>query len=230
MGHIMVEHDHGHEHGILDGAPPCTAPAPPAPIQTRVLVVTGPVGSGKTTLINCLLQLRKQDDRWAVLVNDFGRAEIPDPSEEDAAGLSVQTLAGCACCTAGPVVRTMFVRLFRRFKPSNAIIELSTLGTPDELTGLLAADFPKHASIGCTVAMVPVDMHEKLWTESQKYRPQLEQADVLVLVGGEAAQVSEISAWASGCPQPKPVFELPAHADNSTELSLPDELLERLLH
>merc|ERR1711865_259966 len=103
--------------------------APPAPIRSRVLVVTGPVGSGKTTLINHLLQLRAQNDRWAVLVNDFGRAEAPDPSEEEAAGLNVQTLAGCACCTASPVVRTIFVKLLRKFKPSNAIIELSTLGT-----------------------------------------------------------------------------------------------------
>ena len=37
-----------------------------------VNIIAGPLGVGKTTTINHLLELRPENERWAVLVNEYG--------------------------------------------------------------------------------------------------------------------------------------------------------------
>mmetsp|Transcript_78911 Transcript_78911/g.124586 ORF Transcript_78911/g.124586 Transcript_78911/m.124586 type:complete len:209 (+) Transcript_78911:108-734(+) len=201
-----------------------TSIAFPSPDITRVLVVTGPVGAGKTTLIKALVRNRQPDDRWAWLVNDFGNAE---PDEEE--GLSVETLAGCACCTATLVVRKKLVDILRRKRPAHLIIELSTLGSPAGLSTLLTKEFSKFAKVGCVIALVPVETHEKLLEESDTYPLQLDESSVWLLIGGQQSQVDAISNWASTKSSPKIVFALPALEPEAIQKQLSDALSEVLL-
>jgi G3E family GTPase len=216
-------HPHDHDHATLPPASsyPEFVEQPPLPIRSRVLVFTGPVGFGKTTLINALLQRRKRGDVWAVLVNDFGQAEH-EPGDED---VSIQTFAGCACCTATPVVRTTLVKLFRRSKPRLAVIELSTLGEPDGLANVLKTNFQNQANLECTICMVLVEDHDEIFAGSPTYRAQLEHSDILVLVGGEQEQVDAISDWSSKRQRPKQLFALSGLGAKD----IPDELMDRLL-
>ena len=39
-------------------------------------LVTGFLGAGKTTVINQLLAIKPADERWALLINEFGRIGI----------------------------------------------------------------------------------------------------------------------------------------------------------
>ena len=70
-------------------------PVPVAPIP--MTVVTGFLGSGKTTLIANLLR-RPELARTAVIINEFGEIgldhELIESSEEDLIELST----GCLCC------------------------------------------------------------------------------------------------------------------------------------
>ena len=72
--------------------------------ETPVLLLTGYLGSGKTTLVNRILSNRK-GIRFAVIVNDIGEVNIDESliardgvvSTRDESLVPLQN--GCICCT-----------------------------------------------------------------------------------------------------------------------------------
>jgi cobalamin biosynthesis protein CobW len=110
-----------------------------------VTVVTGFLGSGKTTLIRHLLQ-NNQGRRIAVLVNEFGELGIDGellkscqvcPEEargEDSLPQIVELTNGCLCCTVqAEFLPTMQELLKRRDRLDRIVIETSGLALPKPL-------------------------------------------------------------------------------------------------
>ena len=88
-----------------------------------VTVVTGFLGSGKTTLVRHLMA-NPQGRRLAVLVNEFGAdgvdgAILKDCADENCPAENIVELAnGCICCTvADDFIPTMEALLARRPRP-----------------------------------------------------------------------------------------------------------------
>lgn len=100
--------------------------------KTPVTIITGFLGSGKTTLVNYIL---KEQTTWKICVveNEFGEVQIDgDLVEENlAAREDIITMDnGCVCCSIrGDLVRT-FSMLNARRKEFDAII-LETTGLAD---------------------------------------------------------------------------------------------------
>ncbi|NEP85633.1 MAG: cobalamin biosynthesis protein CobW [Okeania sp. SIO2C2] len=106
-----------------------------------VTVITGFLGSGKTTTIRHLLQ-NNQGRRIAVLVNEFGEVGIDGEllrscqvcDEEDATNNIVELTNGCLCCTVQEeFFPTMQQLLKRRGKIDSILIETSGLALPKPL-------------------------------------------------------------------------------------------------
>lgn len=106
-----------------------------------VTVVTGFLGSGKTTLVRHLLQ-NNQGRRIAVIVNEFGEVGIDGEllrscqvcDEEDAASNIVELANGCLCCTVQEeFFPTMQELLKRREQLDCVLIETSGLALPKPL-------------------------------------------------------------------------------------------------
>lgn len=102
-------------------------------------VITGFLGSGKTTLIRNLIE-NANGRRLALIVNEFGDVGIdgemlkacgnPDCTEDDILELA----NGCICCTvAEDFVPTMEKILAREDRPDHIIIETSGLALPQPL-------------------------------------------------------------------------------------------------
>ncbi|MDO5620990.1 MAG: cobalamin biosynthesis protein CobW [Paracoccus sp. (in: a-proteobacteria)] len=111
-----------------------------------VTVVTGFLGSGKTTLIRHLM-LNPQGRRLAVLVNEFGTAGVDGAilqscADENCPAENILELAnGCICCTvADDFIPTMEQLLARDPRPDHILIETSGLALPKPL--LKAFDWP----------------------------------------------------------------------------------------
>ncbi|MEG3848288.1 cobalamin biosynthesis protein CobW [Microcoleus sp. herbarium19] len=107
-----------------------------------VTVITGFLGSGKTTLIRHLLQ-NNQGRRIAVLVNEFGEigidgellrdCQICDDGEEAITNI-VELTNGCLCCTVQEeFLPTMQELLKRREQIDCILIETSGLALPKPL-------------------------------------------------------------------------------------------------
>jgi len=108
-----------------------------------VTVITGFLGSGKTTLIRYLLQ-HNQGQRIAVLVNEFGELGIDGellrscqvcPEDVEDSGVNIVELTnGCLCCTVQEeFLPTMLQLLKHRDKLDRILIETSGLALPKPL-------------------------------------------------------------------------------------------------
>jgi cobalamin biosynthesis protein CobW len=112
-----------------------------------VTVVTGFLGSGKTTLIRHLLK-NANGRKLAVLVNEFGAEGVDGDilkscADADCPEENIIELAnGCICCTvADDFIPTIELLLSRRVKPDHILIETSGLALPKPL--LKAFDWPE---------------------------------------------------------------------------------------
>ncbi|MCB1360357.1 MAG: cobalamin biosynthesis protein CobW [Rhodobacteraceae bacterium] len=114
--------------------------------KTPVTVITGFLGSGKTTLISHLMR-NAGGRRLAVVVNEFGTlgvdgeilkgCALPDCPEENI----VELANGCICCTvADDFVPTVEALLAMQPRPDHILIETSGLALPKPL--LKAFDWP----------------------------------------------------------------------------------------
>lgn len=98
-----------------------------------VILVTGFLGAGKTTLINHLLTANG-GRRLAAVVNDFGAINIDaDLIAENADGV-VSLANGCICCSLqGDLLRTLSSLLRREPPPEGIVIETSGVSDPAEV-------------------------------------------------------------------------------------------------
>lgn len=111
-----------------------------------VTVITGFLGSGKTTLIRHLMQ-NPQGKRLAVLVNEFGTVGVDGDilkscADENCPAENIVELAnGCICCTvADDFIPTIEALMAMPKRPDHILIETSGLALPKPL--LKAFDWP----------------------------------------------------------------------------------------
>ncbi|MBK5548929.1 cobalamin biosynthesis protein CobW [Pseudomonas sp. TH03] len=98
-------------------------------------VIAGPLGSGKTSLIKHLLAQRPANERWAVLINEFGQIGLDAALlTQDSDGIALGEVAGgCLCCVNGAPFQIGLGRLLRKARPDRLFIEPSGLGHPAQL-------------------------------------------------------------------------------------------------
>ncbi|MDI4235575.1 GTP-binding protein [Bradyrhizobium sp. Arg237L] len=114
--------------GIFEAAR--VVPRAVATVSLPLTIVSGFLGSGKTTLVNRLLS-EPGGRRIAVLVNDFAAVNIDEElirfQSEDTIGLT----NGCACCSINGDLVNAIQRLIERKEPPDAIVlEASGLADP----------------------------------------------------------------------------------------------------
>ena len=103
--------------------------APPVPI----LLVTGFLGAGKTTVVNQLL-VHAEGRRIAAVVNDFGAINIDAELISGASDGVISLANGCICCSLeGDLLRTLASILRRAPRPDYIVIETSGVADPADI-------------------------------------------------------------------------------------------------
>lgn len=102
---------------------------PPVP----VLLVTGFLGAGKTTVVNAMLA-HAEGRRIAAVVNDFGAINIDAELIAGAADGVISLANGCICCSLeGDLLRTLAALLRRSPRPECIVIETSGVADPADI-------------------------------------------------------------------------------------------------
>ena len=98
--------------------------------KVPVTVVTGFLGSGKTTLVNYILS-EHHGKRIAVIENEFGEIGIDNELVIQADEESFEMNNGCICCTVrGDLIRILGTLMKRRDKFDYILIETTGLADP----------------------------------------------------------------------------------------------------
>lgn len=98
-----------------------------------ILLVTGFLGAGKTTVVNHLLA-HAEGRRIAAVVNDFGAINIDAELIAGASDGVVSLANGCICCSLeGDLLRTLSALLRRDPRPDHIVIETSGVADPADI-------------------------------------------------------------------------------------------------
>lgn len=95
-----------------------------------VNIISGFLGSGKTTAIIRLLEQKSPEEYWAIVVNEFGKVSIDGQTlqSKSVAGSVFDISGGCICCSAKLYLKENLEKIVETGKFDRIIIEPSGLG------------------------------------------------------------------------------------------------------
>ncbi|MGB5672041.1 MAG: GTP-binding protein, partial [Sedimenticolaceae bacterium] len=162
-----------------------------------VNLITGFLGVGKTTTVRHLLANHPADEKWAVLVNEFGEVGV-DGHLLAEQGVVVQEVAGgCLCCVAAPAFTTGLNRVIRQHRPDRILIEPSGLGHPAQVLDTLSG--PLYAGtleVRATLCLMDArHLSSPRHREHPNFLDQIHLADVLVANKTDLYTADDIAAF-----------------------------------
>ncbi|WP_062379922.1 CobW family GTP-binding protein [Pseudomonas abietaniphila] len=171
-------------------------------------VIAGPLGAGKTSLIKHLLDHKPANERWAILINEFGQIGLDAAlltTAEDGIALG-EVAGGCLCCVNGAPFQVGLGRLLRKARPDRLFIEPSGLGHPVQLIAQLReAPWIGVLAVQPSVMVLDAQALAAGKTLPPTQQDALAQAGLLVLNKSEALDAHERQAVIGALPE-RPVF------------------------
>lgn len=145
-------------------------------------IIFGFLGAGKTTAILDLIGRKPANEKWAVLVNEFGERGI-DGKIIAQSGVSVKEIpGGCLCCATGLPFQVGLNELVRATRPDRILIEPTGLGHPLSIINILQ-NRSAHAFISLQSIITLVDprkLSDERYLAHEHFMEQIEVADVLL--------------------------------------------------
>ncbi|KAF0853516.1 CobW family GTP-binding protein [Pantoea dispersa] len=150
--------------------------------MTRVNLITGFLGSGKTTTLLHLLAHKPASENWAILVNEFGEIGIDGALLADRGATLKEIPGGCMCCVNGLPLQVGLNMLLKQTRPDRLIIEPTGLGHPKQLLNMLrAAVYQPWIRVDATLTLLdPRQLADTRVTENENFRDQLIAADIII--------------------------------------------------
>lgn len=173
-------------------------------------MVMGFLGAGKTTAILHLLEQKPIEEKWAVLVNEFGQVGIDGAIFEAAGAIVREVPGGCLCCAAGLPFQVAVNRLLKEVKPDRLLIEPTGLGHPKRVLDMLAKGFFRSVlDVRAAICLVdPRNLSNSRYTAHENFVDQITLSDVLVankMDLADKAATELFECWADNSDPPKAV-------------------------
>ena len=161
-----------------------TQPNPrPESDRIPVLVVSGFLGSGKTTLVRRLLaEAQAAGERLGVVVNDFGSLGIDRALLGAGSARSVELAGGCVCCELSDELVVVLEEMRAGAALDRIVIETSGLALPyDTQLSLWRPPVSEWVSDDMAVVLVNAEQLAEGRDLGELFEQQVSAADLLVL-------------------------------------------------
>lgn len=162
-------------------------------MRVPLVIVTGFLGSGKTTLINRLLARRAtagKRDKLGVIVNELGAIDIDGALLGGDTKRQITLPGGCVCCVMGDDLERTLLELTAA-NPELSAIVLETTGVAEPLPIAWAASKPpvsEHVRLAAVVTLVDATVFRSSRSVSGAVDAQVAYADVVLVTKGELAE------------------------------------------
>jgi len=150
-------------------------------------IITGFLGVGKTSAILHLLKHKPVNQRWAVLVNEFGEIGVDGSLIEGQLnqdqGIYIREVpGGCMCCAAGLPMQIALNQLLTQAKPDRLLIEPTGLGHPKEILQVLCAEnYQGVLALQKTLTLVDArKLSDQRYTTHDTFNQQINIADTVI--------------------------------------------------
>lgn len=144
-------------------------------------LISGYLGTGKTTLINQLLRTTKK--KIALLVNDFGDVNIDESLIERRTDSLLSIAGGCVCCSYGnELVETLESMNSSEIQPDHIVLEASGIALPSKI--IQTVSLMNFLSFHGTVLLADASRIQAQLNDvyiSDTIRLQIQEHDLLVL-------------------------------------------------
>ena len=152
-----------------------TAPIP-------ALIISGYLGSGKTTLVGALLrEAQASGVRLAIISNEFGDTGIDQALLDSGQDGFVELDGGCVCCKLSDALVETVIGVLDRARPDRLILETSGVALPGEILIQFWRP-PLSEQIATATVVVVVDApRAAALAGDETWEMQLEAADIVVL-------------------------------------------------
>ncbi|MFT3931332.1 MAG: GTP-binding protein [Spongiibacteraceae bacterium] len=145
-------------------------------------IITGFLGSGKTTAILDMLRRKPADEKWAVLVNEFGEIGI-DGKILSSSGAEIREVAGgCMCCVGNLPMHVALNNLIAKVRPDRLLVEPSGLGHPQEIIDTLSGEqYAEVLELRAVICLIdPRKLRDERYLNHPIFNDQLKVADIIV--------------------------------------------------
>jgi len=151
--------------------------------KISINIIMGFLGVGKTTAILNVLKQKPKNEKWAVLVNEFGEVGIDGAILSAESGMTISEVpGGCLCCVSGIPFQVALSNLIAQQKPDRIIIEPTGLGHPQNLIrSLTAKEYSQQTELKASICLLdPRQLKNPRYQSHETFNDQCYLADVLV--------------------------------------------------
>tara|TARA_E500000178_G_scaffold41554_1_gene37259 strand:- start:492 stop:1352 length:861 start_codon:yes stop_codon:yes gene_type:complete len=156
-------------------------------VNVPTSIISGFLGVGKTTAIHNLLSQKPKNERWGVLINEFGEVGV-DASLLETGTINEKEIflrevpGGCMCCTNGLPMQMALNQLLSRARPHRLLIEPTGLGHLEEVIATLSSGFnQKTIRLNAVITLVDARMlTQEPYLTNDTFIQQIECADLII--------------------------------------------------
>ncbi len=146
-----------------------------------VNIISGFLGSGKTTAILELLKQKSNEEEWAIMINEFGKVSIDSQTirSSSKSGKIYEIAGGCICCSARGYFFENLSQIVQTGNYSRIIIEPSGLGGIETVSEVVELIYElKLMPVICLVDMTCIEIPR--FQLNPVRRAQISKADILI--------------------------------------------------
>ena len=162
--------------------------------KTKVDIISGFLGAGKTTFIKKLLSEALSGEKVVLIENEFGEIGIDGGFLKDA-GIEVREMnSGCICCSLVGDFATSLKEILSKYTPDRVIIEPSGVGKLSDVLRAVA-DVEEELEVAGNSAVTLVDVKKaKLYMKNfgEFFNNQVQYAKTIVLSRTDIADQKKI--------------------------------------